>query len=227
MELRRRQTRHHMIFGDRHVAGIQLARKLKRYRNARPLVLAIPRGGVPIAAVIAERLAGELDTLFVGKLGSPYNEEFAIGSVDEAGNANLFGNPPLVGPIADYIDREKARQMQIMRGRRAVYTPNRQAADPRGRVTILVDDGLATGATLLAALQSVRRKGPARLIVAVPVASVEGLAKLSKQADEMAYLAAPEHFLAVSQFYRHFPELSDEDVIAALRAINDRRSHLH
>jgi predicted phosphoribosyltransferase len=206
------------MFRDREDAGHRLARELRRYAGKNPLVLAVPRGAVPMAKVIADELGGELDVVLVHKLGAPGNPEYAIGAVGEDGEVLLRRDHGIEELPAAYVTEERERQLRVLRARRARYTPDRPAADPSGRVVVLVDDGIATGATLQAALQSVRAKGPARLVAAVAVAPQDSLVAIREVADEVICLATPRLFFAVGQFFADFRQVEDDDVIEALRA---------
>ena len=205
------------MFDDRMDAARQLAMALSAHRGQRPLVLAIPRGAVPMAVLIARELQGDVDLVLVRKLHAPGAPEFAIGSVDESGWVYLSPHASAVGGTSSYIQEQKAQQMQELARRRERYTPGRSRADVAGRTVIVVDDGLATGATMVAALHAVRQRGPARLVCAVPVASSEAVALVRQHCDEVVCLEVPRRFQAVGQFYRSFPQLEDEEVIALLR----------
>ena len=207
-----------MIFRDRDDAARRLAEALAQYRGKNPLVLAIPRGAVPMAKIIAEALGGEVDVVLVRKLRAPGNPEFAIGAVDETGWTYLADHARHVAGSQGYIEAEKAAQMEVMRARRASYTPVRPPHDPAGRVVIVVDDGLATGSTMIAALHALRARQPQKLICAVPVAPPDTLEKVTPYADETVCLSAPELFYAVGQFYQSFPQVSDAEVVASLAA---------
>jgi predicted phosphoribosyltransferase len=205
------------MFRDRNEAATRLVEKLTAYQGKNPLILAIPRGAVPMARVIAERLGGEFDVVLVRKLRAPMQSELAIGSIDESGWTYIAPFAASVGADAEYIAAEKRAQMDTIRKRRTQYTPIRPSIDPAGRIVIVVDDGLATGATMISALHGLRGRKPARLICAVPVAPPDTLDKVRDMADEVVCLEVPEFFQAVGQFYRHFPQVEDNEVIALLK----------
>jgi putative phosphoribosyl transferase len=204
-----------MLFLNREDAAQKLAERLQSYRDRNPLVLAIPRGAVPMAKSIASALKGDVDVVLVRKLRAPGNPELAIGSIDETGWTYLSDYALQLASSA-HIEREKELQLQVMRERRAQYTPVRLPLDPAGRIVIIVDDGLATGSTMIAALHATRAKKPEKLICAVPVAPPDTLEKVRPYADEVICLDAPEMFYAVGQFYADFRQVSDEEVIELL-----------
>lgn len=205
------------MFRDRDEAAIRMAGSLKAYRGKNPLVLAIPRGAVPMAKIIANELEGELDVVLVRKLRAPHQPELAIGSVNESGWTFIAEYAALYGASHDYIESEKRLQMATIRKRRAQYTPIRPPIDPTGRFVIVIDDGLATGATMISALHGLRAMKPTKLICAVPVSPPDTLAKVADLADEVVCLETPEFFQAVGQFYQHFPQIEDDEVIEILK----------
>lgn len=205
-------------FRDREDAAHRLAKALSTHAPSRPLVLAIPRGAVPMGRVIASALDGDLDVVLVRKLGAPYNPELAVGAVDEAGHVTWAHEGELMEGVGwDYLDRETQRQLAVIHERRQSYCGGRPAMPMAGRTVIVVDDGLATGATMAAALRAARQARPARLVCAVPVAARESLAAIAPLADEVVCLAQPSPFYAVGAFYEAFPSVTDEEVVAALR----------
>jgi putative phosphoribosyl transferase len=209
-----------MIFADRAEAGRLLAERLAGMELAAPLVLALPRGGVPVGAEIARRLGAPLDVALVRKLGAPDQPELAIGAVADGRSPEIVLNEKLVlalGLDQDYIAAATARELAAIEQRRREYASVRPAVEPTDRTVIVVDDGVATGMTMQAALRGVRRRKPARLIAAAPVASREAVAMLKRECDEVVCLSAPRRFGSVGSFYRSFGQVGDEEVTALLQ----------
>jgi predicted phosphoribosyltransferase len=205
-----------VMFASRTEAARRLGAALDRYRGKNPLVLAIPRGAVEMGRVLADALGGELDVVLVRKLRSPASSEFAVGAMDETGWAYVAPYAAHYGADDTYLEQEKRFQLETLRKRRAEYTPARPPIDPKDRIVIVVDDGLATGATMLAALHAARAKSPARLVCAVPVAAPDSLELVRPHCDDLVCLEAPPEFYAVGQFYREFAQVEDEEVVALL-----------
>ncbi len=205
-----------MLFENREHAARLLAQRLKPYyKGKNPLVLGIPRGAVPMAKIIADDLGGELDIVLVHKLGYPGQPELAIGAIDEKGN--VFAADYMLEIEPQYLELEKKRQLEVLRQRRARYTPGRLPIDPHGRIVIVVDDGIATGSTMTAALRAIRRQEPKKLVGAVAVASAMAARAMSHEADAMVCLNVPAEFYAVGQFFKDFSQVIDDDIVAILR----------
>jgi hypothetical protein len=202
------------MFRDRADAARQLVAALSAWRGKHAVVYAIPRGAMPLAAILAKELDAELDVVLTHKLGAPGNPEYAIGAVAESGWSHIQYRSPDVDDA--YVRTETAAQLERLRERRRRYGTARVSAT--GRVAIVVDDGLATGATMIAALHALREQKPSRLICAVPVAAADSLRRVQGLADEVACLDAPLDFRAVGQYYENFDQVDDAQVIAALHA---------
>lgn len=211
-------------FADRIEAANLLAARLQEYRGRNPLVLAIPRGAVPMAKVIAESLDGELDVVLVHKFGAPYDPEFALGAVDEHGWTYVAPHAHAYGIDSPQLRQEQERQIEMLRKRREQYTPYRPPIDPNGRIAIVVDDGIATGATMIAALHAVRAKNPAELVCAIPVAAQDSLDVISPLADKVVCLNASRHMGSVGAFYRHFQQVEDAEAIEILSQAGRRNT---
>ena len=206
------------LFSNRVDAAEQLAAELHEYKGRHPLILAIPCGALPLGKVLAERLDGELDIVLAHKLRAPFNDEYAIGGIDETGWSYLTPVGSQSHIPANYITREKNRQLDALRRRRAQIEPYKQPVDPHGRVVNVVDDGIATGATMVAALHAIRAKEPADLICAVPVGAPNSLEQLAPLVDRLVCIAAPSYFRGVGQFYQHFPQVDDSEAVEILAA---------
>lgn len=207
------------LFANRTRAGRLLAERLVHLKSARPLVLALPRGGVPVALEVARLLDAELDLLLVRKLGAPGHPELGIGAVVDGATPQLVLNEEamaLLQPDPDFVRREYERQLGELERRRRAYMGSRRPAPIAGRTVIIVDDGIATGGTMRAALQGARQSGPSRLVLAAPVAPRDTVEALRGECDELVVLALPEPFLAVGQHYRDFAQLGDGEVMAML-----------
>jgi predicted phosphoribosyltransferase len=216
-----------MLFHDRRDAGRKLAEKLMKYAN-RPdvLVLALPRGGVPVGFEVAQALHAPLDVFLVRKLGVPGREELAMGAIASGGVRVL--NEDVVNQLGipeEVIDAVAAEQAQELRRREQAYRDDRPAPEVQGATILLVDDGLATGSTMRAAVAALRRQGPARIVVAVPVGAVETCDDLRTVADEVVCARTPEPFWAVGIWYEDFTQTTDEEVHDLLeRAAEEQRS---
>jgi len=213
------------IFADRAEAGLLLAERLAQMQLARPLVLALPRGGVPVGAVIATRLHAPLDIVFVRKLGAPDQPELAIGAVADGSEPEIVLNTELVALLnldEDYVATAAKRELAIIEWRRREWAPLRPAVDAAGHTVIVVDDGVATGMTMQAALRQQMRRQPARLIAAAPVAAREAAAMLKREANDVVCLLRPRNFGSVGSFYRSFVQVTDEEVAAQLQRHSDR-----
>lgn len=207
------------ILRDRTEAGQRLARQLEPYRKQDPVVLALPRGGVPVAFPIAEALDAPLDLVLVRKIGAPWQPELALGAVADGAKPDIALNCAIIAELGvedNYIQQETGRLLAEIERRRARYLGGRAPVPLQGRTAIVVDDGIATGATMEAALKSLRRRGPKSLVLAVPVAPPETLERLRPDVDDIVCLLTPEFFGAIGSFYRHFPQVEDAEVIDLL-----------
>ncbi len=207
-------------FRDRRDAGRQLAAALARFAAAEPVVLALPRGGVPVAYEVAEALDAPLDIVLVRKIGAPGHKELGMGAVAEGREPVVVMDERLVRVVAPppgYVAAETAREIAELTRRRERYAPARVAVPVEGRLVVLVDDGLATGGTARAALRALRQRGAGRLVLAVPVGAPENLEDLRPEADEIECLLTPAWMGAVGQYYADFSATPDEEVVALLR----------
>jgi len=210
------------MFRNRHDAGRQLAARLASFRGSDPVVLALPRGGVPIGAEIAKALDAPLDIVLVRKIGVPFQPELALGAIVDGEEPELLIDDQLMTMLAipeRYVEQQRLRQLKEIERRRRLYLEGRPPVPVAGRTAIVVDDGIATGYTMRAALRAIRRRGPARLVLAVPVAPPETIAALAAEVDEIVCLSTPDHFGAIGQFYADFRQVEDAEVIALLREL--------
>lgn len=204
------------MFRNREEAAHELARAMETHSLRDPIVLAIPRGGVVTGATLAHDLGADLDIVLSRKLRAPYQPELAIGAVCENGQTYL--DPAFDVPeLAEYVEQERQYQVAEIARRKRLFRAVRPAASLTGRSVIVTDDGIATGATMIAALKVARAKKPYRLIVAAPVAPPERLKEVGRHCDEVVCLLAPERFHAVGQFYEDFRQVEDEEVLELLR----------
>jgi putative phosphoribosyl transferase len=209
------------IFADRRTAGRQLAARLHNLRQDEPLVLALPRGGVPVGFEVAQELDAPLDVLLVRKIGVPWQPELALGAVVDGADPQVLINEGLASELAierSYIASETARQLSEIERRRRIYLGDRPPPALSGRRIIIVDDGIATGSTARAALRAVRKAGARRIVLAVPVAPEDTIKQLRAEVDDIFCLLSPSPFIAVGAHYGEFPQLADADVIALLAA---------
>lgn len=208
-----------MPFNDRIDAGQKLAKALSRYKTRKPVVLALPRGGVPIGAVVADALDAPLDLLLVRKIGVPFQPELAMGAVVDGAEPVTVRNEDVLamtGVSEEEFAQVRAQELAEIERRRERYLGNRAHLDLAGRAAIIVDDGIATGATTRAALKAVRARKPAVLVLAIPVAPTDTLRQLRGEADEIVCLEDHEDFGAIGYFYRDFRQISDGEVIELL-----------
>ncbi|MGZ5903946.1 MAG: phosphoribosyltransferase [Reyranella sp.] len=204
-----------MSFKDRSDAGRRLAAALASYKDQRPVILALPRGGVPVAAEVAAKLEAPLDLVLVRKIGVPSQPELAMGAVVDGGSPIVVRNEEVIGLVGIDESRFNAardRELAEIERRRQLYLGNRPQVDVAGRVAIVVDDGIATGATTRAALRSIAMRKPSKLVLAVPVAPAETVSELRREVDELVCLEAHEHFRAIGLHYKDFRQVSDEEV---------------
>jgi predicted phosphoribosyltransferase len=204
-----------MVFIDRSDAGRQLAQTLLRYRGQRPVVLALPRGGVPVAAEVAAALDAPLDLVLVRKIGVPAQPELAMGAVVDGGSPIVVRNDDVIrlaGVDAAEFNAIRDRELAEIERRRRLYLGSRAPSPVEGRVAIVIDDGVATGATTRAALRAILLRRPARLVLAVPVAATDTLAALRQEADEVVCLEDHRSFGAIGFYYADFRQLSDQEV---------------
>ena len=208
-------------FADRQEAGRLLAPRVAALRLRDPVVYALPRGGVPVAAEVADALHAPLDLVLVRKIGAPGQPELALGAVVDGDVPETVLNPDIVaatGASEAFIAAARQRELAEIERRRTRYLAGHPRVDPAGRDAVVVDDGIATGATARAALHALRRRGAARLVLATPVAPMDTLEALRGEADEIVCLFVPAPFFGIGAFYRDFHQLTDDEVIGLLAA---------
>lgn len=216
-----------LTFADRSQAGKELARRLATMHLADPVVLAMPRGGVPVAVEVARRLGAPLDLVHVRKIGTPFNPEIAAAAVVNGDAPEVVINQRIVEEVAmtvGQIEEAAAKELAEIARRRRLYGKSCASLPLRGRTIVLVDDGIATGASVRAALKALGRKRPSELILAVPVAPPDTLATLRPLVDDIVCLETPEPFYAIGHYYRDFHQVPDEEVVRLLGTV-DRRSN--
>lgn len=208
-----------MAFQDRSDAGRKLAQALMAFKQANPVVLALPRGGLPVAAEVAAALAAPLDIILVRKIGLPGQPELAMGAVADGAAPVVVHNETIIasaGISPETFEQATVRELAEIKRRRQRFLGDQPSLDLRGKTVILVDDGVATGATMMVAVEAVRRQSPRQVVVAAPVMSPEAAGSLRQMADALVSLTTPGEFGAVGYFYRDFRQLDDADVIAIL-----------
>jgi putative phosphoribosyl transferase len=209
-----------MLFQNRTDAGRQLAKALLKYKSRRPVILALPRGGVSVAAEVAAALDAPLDLLLVRKIGLPSQPELAMGAVTDGEEPTIIRNSDVIefsGISADEFDAVCEEERTEIERRRKRYLGDRARSKVKSQVVIIIDDGIATGATTLAAIRAVRRREPKELVLAVPVAPLDTINMLQPEVDAIVCLDTPEDLGAIGYFYRDFHQVSDDEVIATLR----------
>ncbi len=212
-----------MPFENRAQAAEMLIERLVKYRGQRPLVLAIPRGAVPMGRIIADGLDGDFDVVLVHKLRAPQNPELAIGSIDETGTVYLDPDTRDLWTDA-YLEREKQAELETLRQRRSRYGQMGPPLAVQGRVVIVVDDGIATGSTMIAALRAVRARSPATLVAATAVAPAETLRAIAREADDVVCVEVPDVMYAIGLHFRDFSQVSDDEAASVLRDARQARA---
>jgi len=211
------------VFSDRRDAGRRLARLLRDYADEKPVVLALPRGGVPVAAPVAIAFGAPLDVVVVRKLGVPGQPELAMGAVVEAGRPVTIRNEAIirVAHVSEAeFDEVRAAELAEAQRRRELYVGRGRRLSLKGRAVIVIDDGIATGASMRAAVKAVRKQQPARLVVAVPVAARTSLEALRGEVDDIVCVDVRDDLRAIGVYYDDFEQVSDDEVIATLRSVN-------
>ncbi|MGZ6489256.1 MAG: phosphoribosyltransferase [Bacteroidia bacterium] len=209
------------VFKDRLYAGYLLAKRLEKFHKEDGVVLAVPRGGVPVAYQVAKRLGFPLEVVFTKKIGHPDNREFAIGAVSL--EERILGDHCDVP--ANYIEEETSRLRHEIRGKQELYCGNRVPTSLKNKTIILTDDGIATGKTILLTIKLLRAQGPKTVILAVPVVPHDKVKEISKHVEELIYIIAPYDFKSVGCFYENFEPVSDEEIISLLNDIRKNRDN--
>ncbi len=213
-----------MRFKNRRDAGKMLAAALLRYRDEKPVVMALPRGGVPVAAEVARAFGAPLGVILVRKIGAPSQPELALGAVVDGAKPVVVRNAGLIaktGTSPEKFDAICKQELAEIERRRPVFLGKHRPLDPSGRVTIVIDDGVATGATMRVALQAMRMHAPLKLVAAVPVAAPDAISEMRELADDAVWLTALEDFSSVGEFYDDFRQLADDDVTDILDRFNE------
>ena len=209
-----------MVFQNRTDAGRQLAKAMSKYKGQHPVVLALPRGGVPVAAEVAAALDAPLDLVLVRKIGVPQQPELAMGAVTDGKQPAVVRNDDIIElcGISDQVfDTVCNEELAEIERRRLRYIGDRPRAEVEGKIAIVIDDGIATGATTLAAIKAVRSRKPRELVLAVPVAPPDSIKKLRSEVDAIVCLDTPRDFGAIGYFYEDFRQVNDDEVIATLK----------
>jgi predicted phosphoribosyltransferase len=204
-----------IVFQNREQAGEMLAKLLEKYRGNDAVILALPRGGVAVGKVVAQKLNLPLGIIVVRKIGHPISPEYAIAAISESGE--IVTNQIDENLETKWFEEESAKELSEAKRRRQKYWGNRPQILLKGRITIIVDDGLATGLTMMAAIKEVKKEKPKKVVVAVPVASADAAQKIKILADEFIAIVVSELFFAVGAYYEDFPQISDEEVIRLLQ----------
>ena len=215
------------MFSDRKAAGRELAAALTKYKSESPVVLAIPRGGVPVGYEVALALQAPLDIIVARKLGAPGQHELGLGAIVDGDHPQSVLNENIIRELSvstQYIEEEIEAELKEIRRRQTAYRKGRPAIEIAGRTVIVIDDGIATGGSIRAALRGVRRMGPKKVILAVPVAPSDTIESLRAEADEIVCLQTPEYFMAIGEFYEDFSQTGDDEVIELLETAAHRQA---
>jgi len=219
-----------MVFADRTEAGRKLAERLQKYKGQNPVVLGVPRGGVPVAFEVARALEAPLDVIIVRKLGAPGQSELGIGAVVDGDHPETILNREVMSALRvsrDYLEREVHNQLKEIHRRNQVYRSGRPRVELKDRTVIVVDDGIATGGSIRAALRGVRQQQPKKVVLAVPVGPADTLDSLRDEVDEVVCLSTPEYFFGIGEFYLDFHQLSDAEVIRLLEVGQPQKPLAH